>query len=164
MKNRQNRSLLGLIVLLLIFTMGLLTGCHEEKVVSKKPVVVEKPAEEEVFKNMEEKETAELIEKVRTYAESFDIGTVDKAIKDQIKIAIPKGTKEADAVEPVLIIVDAYMEEALKAKIAEGLNEYVGRHTEEDILMVYDAMNTSDLIEFIMHYEIERLKLEGYLR
>ncbi len=163
MKNGRNKPWLGIAVIMMVILMGMLSGCRQEKAVPKKVVVVEKPAAEEVFENMEEKETAELIEKVRTYAETFDIGTVDKEIKEQIKSSVPKGTKEADAVEPVLVIIDAYMEEKLKEKIAEGLDEYVGHHTEADILLVYEAMNTADLIEFIMHYEIERLKQEGYL-
>ena len=164
MKNGQNRPWIRVAAIMIFVLVGMLSGCRQEKTVPKKVVVIEKPPVEEVFDNMEEKETAELIEKVRTYAETFDIGTVDKEIKDQIKTAVPKGTAEADALEPVLIIIDAFMEEKLKMKIAEGLDEYVGHHTEADILLVYEAMNTADLIEFIMHYEIERLKQEGYLR
>lgn len=151
---------LGVMILLLIFS----TACKREKEAPKKAEVVEKPPVEEVFKNMQEEETAALIEKVRTYAETFDIGTVDKEIKEEIMAAIPKGTKEADALEPALVIIDEFMEAKLKLKIAEGLDEYVGKHTDEDVLMVYEEMNTSPLIEFILHYEMEKLKQEGYLR
>lgn len=149
---------------LLIFTLAVSSGCKSQKEAPKKAAVPEKPPVEEVFKNMEEEETAALIDKVRTYAETFDIGTVDKEIKNQIKAAVPSGTKAGDAVEPALVIIDDFMEEQLKMKIAEGLDEYVGKHTEDDVQMVYEAMNTSPLIEFILHYEIERLKQEGYLR
>ncbi len=154
-----------IVVAILIFSFLVMTaGCKQEKAIPKKVEVIEEPPVEEVFKNMEDEETAALIEKVRTYAETFDIGSVDKEIKNQIKAAVPKGTKEADAREPAMTIIDGFMEEQLKMKIAEGLDEYVGKHTEEDILLVYDEMNTSDLIEFILNYEIERLKIEGYLR
>lgn len=149
---------------LLIFVLALSTACKSEKEAPKKAVVVEKPPVEAAFKDMDDEETAALIDKVRTYAETFDIGTVDKEIKNQIKAAVPSGTKETDAVEPAMAIIEEFMEEQLKMKIAEGLDEYVGKHTEEDILMVYDEMNTGPLIEFILHYEMERLKQEGYLR
>lgn len=153
-----------IVAVLIFFILVMTAGCKQEKVVPKKIEVVEEPPVEEVFENMEDEEMAALIEKVRTYAETFDIGTVDKEIKGQIKAAVPKGTKEADALEPALVVIDEFMEVQLKLKIAEGLDEYVGKHTEEDILLVYEEMNTSPLIKFILHYEIERLKLEGYLR
>lgn len=164
MKNGRRSPSKVIFLSFLVIVLTLATACGPKAETPKKPVVVEKPPEEEVFKNMKEEETAALIDKVRTYAEAFDIGTVDKDIKKEIMGAIPKGTTAEDALEPALIIIDEFMEEKLKEKIAEGLDEYVGKHTEEDVQMVYDEMNVSPLIEFILHYEIERLKQEGYLR
>lgn len=156
-----SRGLSGLLILALILT---LIGCKKAPV---KPKMVEAPKEapvEEVFDKMEDEEANQLILKVRDYAETFEISQVEKTLKEAIKNEVPKGTSSETASPQIYEITSAFMEIELKKKIAEGLDEIVGRHTEEDILLVYEEMNISDLVDFIVSYEIERLKMEGYLR
>ena len=141
-----------------------LGGCKKTPV---KPKMVEMPKEapvEEVFDKMEDDEADQLILKVRDYAETFEISNVEKTLKEEIKNVVPKGTTAEVASPQIYEIASVYMEIELKKKISEGLDEIVGRHTDEDILLVYEEMNISDLVEFIVNYEIERLKMEGYLR
>ncbi len=151
-------------ILLALVALVLLSACHKEPV---KPKVVAPPVEapvEEVFDKMDDDEAEQLLTKVRDYAETFEISNVEKELKAEIKKAVKKGTKSEDAEEIITVVVGAFMEIELKKKIVEGLDENVGRHTEEDVLLVYEAMNTTDLVRFIVNYEIERLKMEGYLR
>lgn len=162
---KNNRKFKHLVTLLLILaTLMLLSACRKEPV---KPKMVAPPVEapvEEIFDKMDDDEAEQLLTKVRDYAETFEISNVEKDLKAEIKLSVKKGSKSDEAEETILEIVSTFMEIELKKKIAEGLDEIVGRHTEEDILIVYEAMNTTDLVQFIVDYEIERLKMEGYLR
>lgn len=151
--------------MLMVAVMLSLVGCKQTPPV--KPKMVEAPKEapvEEVFDKMEEDEADKLLLQVRDYAETFEMSHVEKDLKVEIKQVVPKGTSSEEASPQIYEIASVFMEIELKRKIAEGLDEIVGRHTEEDILLVYESMNISDLVDFIVNYEIERLKMEGYLR
>jgi hypothetical protein len=153
-----------MLIILAIASVMLMTGCQKKVV---KPKVIEPPkveVVEEVFDKMEEDEADKLVLQVRDYAETFEISEVEKDLKKEIKKAVPKGSKGLDVEESIGEVVSAFMEIELKKKIAEGLDSIVGRHTEEDVILVYEEMNTNDLVRFIVNYEIERLKMEGYLR
>lgn len=153
----------------LFWLMGLLivtmTACA--KPVVKQPVakpVVEEKKEEPVLENLDDEETKKLIEKVRTYAEVFDLDTMDKSLRQAIKDNIASGSSAKDSKEAIISVIEPIMEESMKKKVAEGLIEYTGQAAKEDIELIYSYMNTGELIDFVASYEIQRLKQEGFLR
>lgn len=149
--------------IMLLIALGFI-GCQKKEV---KKIVVTTPTavvQKDVFKELPDEEAEKLINQVREYAEAFDIGTVDKEIKVLLKSTIAKGSKADDILDAAREVVNPFMEAQLKEKIAEGLDKIVGRHTEKDVLQVYEAMDQESLVDFIIQYEIERLKMEGYLR
>lgn len=150
----------GIIVLLL--TLAACAKPAEKPVVNKAPV--EEKKEEPLLEDLEAEEAARLIEKVRTYAEVFDLEAMDKILRGAIKEKLPSGSEAATAKEIVIEVVEPLMAESIKAKIAEGLMEYTQQAAEEDIELIYSYMNTGELIDFVASYEIQRLKQEGYLR
>jgi hypothetical protein len=157
----RNRYLTVGIILLLSIGFA---GCQKKevkKIILSTPTVV---VQKDVFKQLPDEEANILINKVREYAEAFDIGAVDKDIKVLLKSAIAKGSKADDILDEAREVVNPFMEAQLKEKIAEGLDKIAGRHTEKDVLQVYEAMDQESLVDFIIQYEIERLKMEGYLR
>lgn len=163
MKSKRKLHRWITIGMLVLLAFGL-TGCLKKEV-PPKPAAVPKAAEtEEVFKEMPEDEAKALTNRVREYAEAFDIGTVDKELKALIRAAVSKGTAVADAEVAAREAILPFMEEQLRLKIAEGLDELAGRHTEDDVALIFEDMNTESLIDFIVHYELERLRMEGYLR
>jgi hypothetical protein len=157
----ENRYFIVGIILLL--SLGF-TGCHKKevkKIVLSTPTVV---AKKDVFKELPDDEANILINKVREYAEAFDIGTVDKEIKVLLKGAIAKGSKAEDILDVAREVVNPFMEAQLMEKIDEGLEKIAGKHTEKDVRLIYEAMDQESLVDFIIQYEVERLKMEGYLR
>lgn len=159
---RQPRQWIRIGLLLLLALS--LVGCFKKEAPAKAAAPPPAAEAEEVFKEMPEDEAKVLTNRVREYAEAFDIGTVDKDLKALIRAAVPKGTAVADSTVLAREAILPFMEEQLKLKIAEGLDELVGRHTEEDVELIFEEMNTESLIDFVVHYEMERLKMEGYLR
>lgn len=154
-------ALLGLMAALLLA----LTACTKPEAkppVNKAPV--EEKKEEPLLENLEDEARAQLIEKVRTYAEVFDLDAMDKTLRAAIKDELPSGSDAADSKEAIIAVVEPLMAESIKAKIAEGLMEYTQQAAEEDIELIYSYMNTGELINFVASYEIQRLKQEGYLR
>lgn len=160
-KTVPNKSLLLLLVILMVLLSG---GCQKKAVVPKIIEPVEKELVEEIFKDMPEEEANGLMNKVREYAEAFDIGTKDKELKALIKAAVAPGTALADAETASREAIAPFMEAQFKSQIVAGLEEIVGRHTEDDVDQVYASMDTEGLIDFVVQYEMERLKMEGYLR
>lgn len=154
-------GLFGLIGLLIV-TMAACGKPDTEKPVTK-PVVEEKK-EEPVLENLEDEEAARLIEKVRTYAEVFDLDVMDKSLRQAIKDQIASGSSAEDSREAIVEVIAPIMEVSMKQKVAEGLIEYTGQAAKEDIELIYSYMNTGELIDFVASYEIQRLKQEGFLR
>lgn len=142
----------------------LLSGCKAEKKPAATPVVEKPVVEEAVIQDMPDEEAAKLINQVREYAEAFDIGLVDKDIRSLLKTSIAKGSKAEEIREAAHDVVLPFMEDQLRLRIEEGLKSITGSAAEEDIEEVYSYMDPEDLVSFIVDYEIERLKMEGYLR
>ena len=160
-KTVRYKSLLMFFVILTALFAG---GCQKKAVIPKLIEPAEKELVEEIFKDMPEEEANGLMNKVREYAEAFDIGTKDKELKALIKAAVLPGTKLSEAETASRQAIAPFMEEQLRSQIVAGLEEIVGRHTEDDVDQVYASMNTEGLIDFVVQYEMERLKMEGYLR
>lgn len=160
MRSRKSIVIAGLCICSLCF----ISACQKEeppKVVPPAPVVVEEPS---VIKELPDEEAAKLINQVREYAEAFDIGLVDQDIRILLRASIDSGSQASSVRDQAHEIVLPYMEEQLKERIAEGLQSIMGSASEEDIEEIYGYMDPEDLVSFIVDYEIERLKMEGYLR
>lgn len=162
----MNRHLLWKAIrigLLLLLALSL-AGCLKKEAPIKAPAPPKAEETEEVFREMPEDEAKALTNRVREYAEAFDIGTVDTQLKALIRTAVAQGTAVADSEDLAREAILPFMEEQLRLKIAEGLDELAGRHTEEDVELIFEDMDTAGLIDFVVHYELERLRMEGYLR
>lgn len=162
--NKKTVLYKSLLLVLVMFTVLFAGGCQKKAVVPKLIEPVEKELVEEIFKDMPEEEANGLMNKVREYAEAFDIGTKDKELKALIKAAVSPGTTLAEAETASREAIAPFMEEQFRSQIIAGLEEIVGRHTEDDVEQVYASMDTKGLIDFVVQYEMERLKMEGYLR
>lgn len=138
-------------------------GCQKKEAV-KPPAP--KPVEKEVsvIGKMEDEQAKMLISDVRDYAEAFDIGAIDKDVRKLIKTGIASGSKSGDIRDKASEIIEPYLIEAIKARIEESLTDKVGKATKEDVEDVLSYVDVDQLMNFIVDYEIERLKMEGYLR
>lgn len=152
------------ITLICIFSLLILAGCKKEEAPKTIAPVEEVKTEEAVIKEMPDEEAAKLINQVREYAEAFDIGLVDQDIRKLLKESLASGSDSTAIREEAHKVVLPFMEEQLKLRIAEGLKSITGSAAEDDIEEVYGYMDPEDLVSFIVDYEIERLKMEGYLR
>lgn len=154
---------ISILVLLFIFALPMAACGKEEVKVAPKPVVEEKK-EEPVLESLPDEEAAQLIEKVRTYAEVFDLESMDHVLREAIKKELSSGVITDETKGLVIQIIAPLMEASIKDKIAEGLVEYTGQSSEDDIETIYEYMNTEELFGFVASYEIQRLKQEGFLR
>ncbi len=149
----------------ILIGFGLVNIACQKEVVKKPPVAVKQVEKEvPVIENLKDEEAKQLISDVRDYAEAFDIGDLDKAVRKRIKDGVKPGTDSTNVQEVAQKLIEPYLIKTLKMRIEESLKDKVGKATEADIEEVLSYVDVSGLMEFIVAYEIERLKMEGYLR
>jgi len=145
-------------VFLILLCLFLFSSCSKDYVEHEEEIVEYKAKYEEV-EHMDEEEFDRLYSYIEDNIRVFDIEEVHNVLFEDLRKEIDISSKTLD--EDLRLIIEPFFNEWKRKKIESILIEKNIVYSAEDIQKYYDAINIDDVLDFIIVYEKNALKMKN---